>query len=378
MRRSFRHGLVIGKFYPPQAGHHHLIRAAARASNFVTVVAMPSSQESIPLQVRLDWLRHAFREFPHVRVTGIVDDVPVDYADPGIWDLHVELMSQAVDSLESSVPAACRAGRIDAVFTSEHYGDELARRFDATSVLIDIPRHLYPVSGTSVRSDPVANWHFLTPEVRAWFCHRVVVVGAESSGTTTLSRDLAEHYRRKGGYWGVTPWVAEYGREYSHDKVAVARAIDRYKGITPRQPNAVEWETDEFIHIAAEQTAREEMAARSGGPLIVCDTDAFATGIWHERYLGFRRPAESFDPGFLPSRLLYILTAWRDVPFEQDGLRDGEHIRSWMHDQFVKELNRHGLPWIEVSGSPAERLVLAVSEIEQRMTAAWQFAEPLG
>lgn len=43
------HGLVIGKFYPPHAGHHLLVRTAARTCRQVTVVVMAAFTESIPL-----------------------------------------------------------------------------------------------------------------------------------------------------------------------------------------------------------------------------------------------------------------------------------------------------------------------------------------
>lgn len=378
MKHAFRHALVIGKFYPPQAGHRHLIRAAARVSDRVTVVAMPATTESIPMDLRIAWLREAFQTDAHVRITGVLDDIPVDYNDSAIWEQHVELMRQAVSQIEGALPESERAGPVDAVFTSEHYGAELARRFGATSVVIDPPREVFPVSGTAVRNDPLANWDYLDAPVRAWLCHRVVVVGAESSGTTTLSKALAAHYRKRGGFWGATPWVAEYGREYSHDKLAIARTLDLRDGRPPRPPSAVTWESSEFPHIARTQTAREDAAARAGSPLIVCDTDAFATGVWHERYIGEALDAPEFDVRQLTPRLLYVLTDWRGVPFEQDGLRDGEHLRAWMHDRFIERLNAATVDWIQVSGEPEVRLAAASSAIDARLAKGWRFSPPLG
>lgn len=53
----YRHALVIGKFYPPHRGHHHLVRSAARIADRVTVVVMASAAESIPLADRASWMR---------------------------------------------------------------------------------------------------------------------------------------------------------------------------------------------------------------------------------------------------------------------------------------------------------------------------------
>jgi len=59
---------------------------------------------------------------------------------------------------------------------------------------LDQTRKLYPTSGTAVRQDLVPQWDMLSPAVRAGLAMRVVVVGAESAGTTTLSRELVPHY----------------------------------------------------------------------------------------------------------------------------------------------------------------------------------------
>ncbi|GAB3940609.1 hypothetical protein GCM10027614_24560 [Micromonospora vulcania] len=174
---EFRHGMVVGKFYPPHAGHHALITAAAARCATVTVVVAPSRRESIPLDVRLDWLREAHADTPWVRFVGRYDDHPVDYDDPVIWDAHCAVFREAVG------PEV-----VDAVFSSEAYGVELARRFAAVPVAVDPDRRTVPVSGTAVRADPAGHWRWLSPPVRAWFVRRVVVVGAESTGTTTMAR----------------------------------------------------------------------------------------------------------------------------------------------------------------------------------------------
>ena len=92
-----RHGLVIGKFYPPHAGHKLLVRAAARACEHVTVVVMAATHESIPLENRVRWMR-AIHGAANIRIVGVIDDVPVDYTDPDIWSKHVTLMQHALDS----------------------------------------------------------------------------------------------------------------------------------------------------------------------------------------------------------------------------------------------------------------------------------------
>ncbi len=89
-------------------------------------------------------------------------------------------------------------------------------------------------------------------------------------------------------------------------------------------------------------------------PWLVADTDPLATTVWHERYVGTRSPAVE---GLARSRPphLYVLTS-DDVPFVQDGLRDGEHLRPWMTGRFREVLAGQDAPWLEVRGSVPERL----------------------
>ncbi|WP_412078427.1 AAA family ATPase [Streptomyces xanthophaeus] len=354
--RRFGHGLVLGKFYPPHAGHHHLVRTAQDRCERLTVLVCAASVESVPLVDRVAWMREAH---PGAEVVGAVDDIPVDLHDPAVWEAHMAIFRGAVPR------------PVDAVFTSEGYGTELARRFGAEEVCVDPARTLFPVSGTAVRADPAGCWDFLGPAVRAALARRVVVLGAESTGTTTLSRDLAAHYRARGGVWAATGWVAEYGRRYSEEKLAAARAAD------PAATWAdVSFTSAEFPVIARRQDAEEEKAARTGSPVLICDTDSFATGIWHERYLGGRN-AEVERTAALTRRDLYLLTDDADVPFEDDGLRDGPHLRPWMTGRFREELEATGRRFLPVRGDRRTRLATAVAAVDGLLAEGWHFADPL-
>ena len=351
-----KHGLVLGKFYPPHAGHHHLVRTALASCERLTVLVCSSSVESVPLADRLTWMREVH---PEARVVGAIDDVPMDLADPVIWDAHMAVFRSAVPE------------PVDVVFTSESYGEELARRFNAAHVAVDPERGSHPVSGTAVRADPVAHWDFLSGPVRAALTRRVVVLGAESTGTTTMARALAEHYRARGGVWASTRWVSEYGRRFSEEKLAALREAE------PRADwSDVVFTSDEFPLIAARQNADEEAAARTGSPVLFCDTDSFATGIWHERYVGGRNTEVEAVAGQV-GHDLWLLTDHTGVPFEDDGLRDGEHLRPWMTGRFRAELARTGRRFCTLTGPHEERLTAAVKAVDALLAEGWHFTDPL-
>ena len=93
---------------------------------------------------------------------------------------------------------------------------------------------------------------------------------------------------------------------------------------------------------AAEQSRREELAARTANRVVICDTNAFATWLWHRRYMGCDSVAVKAEAE--RGRCdLYILTG-DEIPFVQDGLRDGEHIRHTMHGWFEEALRAQPSP----------------------------------
>jgi HTH-type transcriptional repressor of NAD biosynthesis genes len=112
---------------------------------------------------------------------------------------------------------------IDCAFTSEAYGAELAQRLGARHVAVDPARALVPISASALRADPSAGWEHLAPCVRQDLARRVVLVGAESTGKTTLAQRLAARLRQRSAAVSGTQWVLEYGREYTLYKPADAR-----------------------------------------------------------------------------------------------------------------------------------------------------------
>lgn len=365
----FSHGLVIGKFYPPHLGHVHLVESALARCERVTVQVLYASVESIPGFRRARWLEECFPGAKGLRVVHGLDDEPVDYQSSKAWDAHVGIMREVL----AGADAAGEWPGVDAVFTSESYGLELAHRFHAVHVSVDPARGTHPVSGTVVREDLFGKWGFLPVSVRAGLCRRVVVVGAESTGTTTLSMDLHRALVARGGGWARTRWVAEYGREYSADLQARQRAQN-----LSHLPSDFPWNELDFREICRVQLEREDAAAREGSPVLVCDTDGLATSLWQERYLGATSDWVRDFARALPPRALYLLTSHEGVDFEDDGLRDQPHLRPDMTRRFREVLSEGTVPWFELVGTPGERLEQALAIVDRDHQEAFRFNAPLG
>jgi len=178
---------------------------------------------------------------------------------------------------------------------------------------------------------------------------RVCATGAECSGKSTLARDLADRFE--------APLVEEYGREYFTRKIATGDAT-----VFP----------GDLVRIIGEQSRREDLVAAQNPSLMICDTDVFTISVWHERFLGGRRPEIEllsdmrFEEG--AGMDLYLLCV-PDFPFVPDEIRTGDPLRTAMHDVFVRQLNEKVYPYIELRGPHKERLATATSEIQRLLLA---------
>ena len=141
------------------------------------------------------------------------------------------------------------------------------------------PRRV-PVSGTAVRADPAGALALLSAPVRACLARRVVVVGAESTGTTTMARALAGALRR------TAAWVPEYGRELTARKLARAARYRPGRGglRRPLGPRA----TSSTVARRAERAPRTPPPGR--GPGAVLRHRRPRHRRLEERYLGAPSP----------------------------------------------------------------------------------------
>lgn len=330
MKKKFKRGLIIGKFYPFHNGHKYLIETGLKNSESLTVILCQTNRYKIPAKIRVGWLR---KTFPGLDVRILDHSASLDSGTTALSKVWAELTVKFL----GFVP--------DVVFSSENYGERYSSFMGSTHFLVDLERKNIPISATKIRSNINKYWEYLPLATKEYFIQKIVILGAESTGTTTLAKDLATHYQ--------TVWVPEYGRLYYEGKMFTK--------------NASQWQTSEFIHIATLQNQMEDSLLKKANRLLICDTDAFATTLWHERYVGHLSPElEKIVKKEKP--LLYIVTDI-DIPFVQDGTRDGEHIRSWMHQRFIDRLKEKNLPYFLVSGSKKQRLKLAIAEID-RLTSS--------
>ncbi len=170
---------------------------------------------------------------------------------------------------------------------------------------------------------------------------KVVLFGPESTGKTTLSRDLANHFD--------TVWVPEYAREYLQEK------WDKEKKVC---------EPQDLLPIAYGQMRLENELAKKANKVLICDTDLLETKVYSEAYyVGHCDPI--LEEYALQNQYdLYLLT-YIDVPWEKDDLRDKPGERERMFTYFKETLEKYERNFVTLKGDRERRLLAAIQHIQK-------------
>jgi len=169
---------------------------------------------------------------------------------------------------------------------------------------------------------------------------KVVLYGPESTGKTTLAKQLAEHYN--------TLWVPEFMREYLQKK------WDSKKELVARE---------DLIPIAKEQLKLENEASQQVENLLICDTNLLELKVYSEYYYNGFCPSEIKTEATKNNYSIYLLT-YTDTPWEVDDLRDRPKNREEMFRIFEDELKEQGFPYKILKGNEKERFKKAVEIID--------------
>jgi NadR type nicotinamide-nucleotide adenylyltransferase len=157
---------------------------------------------------------------------------------------------------------------------------------------------------------------------------RIAILGAESSGKSTLAEALAEHYG--------TLWVPEYLREFVEKQGRVPYEHDQYD-------------------IARVQAERENAAAARASRFLFCDTTPLMTAVYSRAY--WHRVDQQLAALAAIHDYALTLVAAPDGPWMPDGLqRESEAVRQSVHQLVLATLDERRIPFVLVEGSLPQRL----------------------
>lgn len=167
---------------------------------------------------------------------------------------------------------------------------------------------------------------------------RILILGPESTGKSTLAAALADYYQE--------PWVPEVARAY-------LEKLNR------------PYHFDDLLHIGRQQMQLEDELARDATHYLFCDTDLRVIQLWSQHRFG---KVDSWVLEELERRSYeLILLCATDLPWQEDPLR--EHPELEMRQQFFQVYQQlaqaSGFPWVCISGEFEERLNTAVQAISR-------------
>lgn len=319
-----------------------MIRFALSACDFLTVLVCCSDKEPVAETVRKNWIEKTFASVENLEVKGF------NYSEGKLPNTSVsseEVSKLWAEKFEELLPG------YDLVITSEAYGDYVAQFMGIKHLVFDMDRQLLPVSATAVRNDLFANWQYLPASVKPDLAIKVVILGTESTGKSTLTERLALHYNCSA--------VTEAGRDL----------IDDSNSFSP-----------EDLHLVANEHARRIDEAYSGkSPLIIIDTDIHITQSYAR--FTFGKTLEVSDSIRNSNKADLYLYLNNDATYVQDGTRLEETDRNALDRSHREILKENNIEYVEIDGSWEQRFIKATGYIDllvkQKARGAWEEAPRL-
>jgi HTH-type transcriptional repressor of NAD biosynthesis genes len=332
MEKKYKNSLVLGKFFPPHKGHVYLIDTAIENSENVNVLLCYNKDQNISGEIRFNALKSIFKDNKNVNIQ-LVDDGDLPQYD---WEC------ESLDEFYSHwVPFVYQfVDKLDVVFTSEDYGNDFAKYLGIEHYLVDKERKKYPISATKVRTNPLENWEFIPNEIKPYFIKRVVLMGPESVGKSTLTINLAKYFE--------TNYVEEWGR-------------------TVFENNGNTISLDDFIPISKGRQELEDLKVKESNKLIFCDTEDITTYLFSKMF--YPKTYKQIENYFLKvldekeNYDLYLLLK-SDCDGIQDGTRQFLEERKDHYELIKKELVNKKCNFFEIGGDWDKRLLDSIKIIK--------------
>ncbi|GAA0855674.1 AAA family ATPase [Aliiglaciecola litoralis] len=320
-------GFTLGKFAPFHKGHEWMMcKALEVVDELVVVIYRCDELPHISLSTRANWIR---KRFPQVTVLEAHNGPK----DQGYSQHVIEIQNQFLTQFLKDY-------KFNYFFSSEAYGDHVAKALDSEDFRIDMQRAKIPISATQIRADLFHHRRFLSEEVYKDLIRKIVFLGAPSTGKSTLCKALADKYN--------TLWVEEYGREYWQ-----AHQVNRR--LTPEQ----------LLHIGQSQVALEEERLAEANQFLFCDTNAFTT--WHF--------ALHYHDSALPELQRLAQQSWlrydlvvlceEDIPYDDTWERSGDANRHEFQTFLKAYMHEHNKPYLLVSGTLEQRMAKVEEKLAQ-------------
>jgi HTH-type transcriptional repressor of NAD biosynthesis genes len=317
MRDEHKIGLTLGKFAPFHKGHQLLIETAINEVDELIVLIYDDPIINIPLATRAGWIREIY---PKITVIEGVNSPN----DSGYTAEIMKIQEEYVSSILGN-------RNISHFYSSEPYGEHMSTALNAINRQVDVSRNIIPISATEIRKNPFKSRKFIDPKVYMDLITKVVLLGAPSTGKTTLAEKLALHFD--------TQWMPEYGREYWENHQVNKRLT-----------------LEDLLKIAEIHIEREDALVLQSNQFLFSDTNAITTYLFSLDYHGNALDELKNLAKVAESRHDIIFVCDTDIPYDDTWDRSGDVKRKIFQQKIIEDLNARKLKYYMLKGTVDERI----------------------
>lgn len=332
----YKTGMYGGTFNPLHLGHIRCITIVAASCEQLNIVICDApNRKEVDIKVKYRWLYNVTKHLPNVRLHILSDECTskAEY-DESYWQRDAQKVKEMI---------GCP---IDVVFCGDDYekGNNFYKRCYPESEIVYIERD--DISSTLIRSNPYRYWEMLPLCVRPYYVKKVLLVGGESVGKSTMSINLANYYN--------TTYIEEAGRD-----ISMKSGSDKMMLM------------EDYTEILLTHKLNEMKALERANKLLFIDTDCLITRFYLE-FLNNDTPGKADNDALADAIALineydFIFFLEPDVTFVQDGTRNEEiRARREQYSERIKEiLDEHGFSYTCVKGNYKERFLTIVENIDK-------------